>query len=105
MRIFDSVIAPDNDQCDFEDMESDTWTKFLLICGTLYAVRQEVILKLESVQLRKHCISKAERHRATRSGFFWVFWFENIVFGRLVYFRLATIRRHVAVETPTARVK
>ena len=25
---------------------------------------------LESVQLRKHCTSKAERHRARRSGFF-----------------------------------
>ena len=29
----------------------------------------ETKLKLESVQLRKHCISKAERHRARRSGF------------------------------------
>ena len=61
--------------------------------------------KLESVQLRKHCISKAERHRARRSGFFGFIWFENIVFGRLVYFRPATIRRHVAVETPSAQVK
>ena len=57
------------------------------------------------MQLRKHCISKAERHRARRSVFFGIFWFENIVFGRLVYFRLATIRRHVAVETSTAQVK
>ena len=61
-------------------------------------------VKLESVQWRKHCISKAERHRERRSGFS-VFWFENSVFGRLVYFRLATIRRHMAVETPTAQVK
>ena len=38
--------------------------------------------KLESVQLRKHCISKAERYRARRSGFFGFVWFENIVFGR-----------------------
>ena len=36
---------------------------------------------LESVQLRKHCISKAERHRARRSAFFGFFWFENIVFS------------------------
>ena len=42
--------------------------------------------KLESMQLRKHCISKVERHRARRSGptsgqTFWVFQafcFENI---------------------------
>ena len=42
----------------------------------------ERYLKLESVQLRKHCISKAERHRARRSEFFGFVWFENIVFGR-----------------------
>ena len=57
--------------------------------------------KLESVQLRKHCISMAERHRARRSGFFGVFGLKIL----FVYFRLATIRRHVAVETPTAQVK
>jgi len=38
--------------------------------------------KLESMQLRKHCISKAKRHRARRSEFFGFVWFENIVFGR-----------------------
>ena len=38
--------------------------------------------ELESVQLRKHCISKAERHLARRSGFFGFVWFENIVFER-----------------------
>ena len=60
--------------------------------------------KQESVQLRKHCISKAERHRARRSGFFGFVWFENILFGRLVYLRLVTIRRLVAVDTPTAQL-
>ena len=43
---------------------------FLLSC---------LFLELESVQLRKHCISKAERHRARRSGVFRFFRFENIV--------------------------
>ena len=39
--------------------------------------------KLESVLLRKHYISTAERYRARRSGiFFGLVWFENIVFGR-----------------------
>ena len=57
------------------------------------------------MQLRKHCISKAEQHRARRSEFFGFVWFENIVFERLVYFGMATIRRRVAVDTPTAQVK
>ena len=46
---------------------------------------QHNIIILESVQLRKHYISKAERHRARRSGFFGFVWFENIVFGRLAW--------------------
>ena len=74
-----------------------------LVISPILHMKLEV--KLESVQLRKHCISKAERHRARRSGFFGCVWYENIVFGRLVHFRLATIRRHVAVAKPTAQVK
>ena len=44
--------------------------------------RRDIKPLLESVQLRKHCISKAERHRARRYGLFGFAWFENIVFGR-----------------------
>ena len=58
---------------------------------------------------RKRAIAKALHleGRTTSRHTFWVFrvfWFENIVFGRLVYFRLATVRRHVAVEKPTAQL-
>ena len=60
---------------------------------------------------RKRAIAKALHleGRTTSRQTFWVFLFflfENIVFGRLVYVRMATaIRRHVAVETPTDQVK
>ena len=57
----------------------------LLVLGQYYRCigAATVALKykpiLESVQLRKHCISKAERHRARRYGLFGFVWFENIV--------------------------
>ena len=59
--------------------------------------------ELESMQLRKHCISKAERHRARRSGFFGFVWFENIVFGRFAKFRWQPPRSNLYLEnTPSA---
>ena len=72
-----------------------------------YSWLQRLLLHMKT---RKRAVAKALHleGRTTSRQTFWVFrffWFENIVFGRLVYFRLATIRRHVAVETPTAQVK
>ena len=61
--------------------------------------------QLESTQLQSIASRKANDIAPDVSGFFVFFWFENIVFGHLVYFRLATIRCHVTVEMPTAQVK
>ena len=47
-----------------------------------------------------HCISKDERHRARRSGFFWFVWFEYIVFGRFAKFRCQMAWRYIVKVRP-----
>ena len=61
-----------------------------------------VNVKLECVQLRKHIASRSPNDIAPVILGFSFFLFCKYCF--FVYFRLTTIRRHVAVATPTAQV-